>query len=111
MGQILEQIARSVDIVCPMIYPSLYYPNSYGLANPNASPYELITAALKDAKKRMPGTGAMVRPWLQDYSWHGVTYGVAEVKAQIRAAEEQGYTEWILWDAGLNYTAGALRSN
>jgi hypothetical protein len=109
IGQIIEQIAHNVDIVSPMIYPSLYYPNSYGLPNPNANPYELITAALKDAKKRLAGTGAMVRPWLQDYSWGGVTYGAAEVKAQIRAAEEQGYTEWILWDASLNYSVGALR--
>ena len=109
IGQIIEQIAHNVDIVCPMIYPSLYYLNSYGLPNPNASPYELVTAALKDAKTRLAGTGAMVRPWLQDYSWGHVTYGVAEVKAQIRAAEEQGYTEWILWDSSLTYTVGALR--
>jgi hypothetical protein len=107
IGQILESMARNVDIVCPMIYPSLYNPGSYNLANPNANPYELVTAALKDATSRMGGTGAMVRPWLQDY---GVAYGVAEVKAQIRAAEEQGYTEWILWDASLTYTVGALRS-
>jgi hypothetical protein len=32
-----------------------------------------------------------------------------EVKAQIKAAEEQGYDEWLLWDPSLNYTAGALR--
>jgi len=32
------------------------------------------------------------------------------VKAQIKAAEEQGFTEWILWDPSLNYTEGALRS-
>ena len=110
MGQILEPIARNVDIVCPMIYPSLYYANSYGLANPNASPYELVTAALKDATKRMPGTGAMVRPWLQDYPWKGIAYGVDQVKAEIRAAEEQGYTEWILWNSSLHYTVGALGS-
>ena len=110
MGQILEPIARNVDIVCPMIYPSLYYANSYGLVNPNANPYELVSAALKDAKRRMPGTGAMVRPWLQDYSWHGVTYGTDEVKAEIRAAQELGYTEWILWDSSLTYSVGALGS-
>jgi hypothetical protein len=108
MGQILEPIARNVDIVCPMIYPSLYYANSYGLANPNANPYELVTAALKDAKKRMPGTGAMVRPWLQDYPWKGIAYDVTQVKAEIRAAEEQGYNEWILWNSSLKYTVGAL---
>ena len=110
IGQIIEQIAHNVDIVCPMIYPSLYWPHSYGLPNPNAKPYELITAALTDAKTRLAGTGAMVRPWLQDYSWGGVTYGVPQVQAEIRAAEDLGYTEWILWDSSLTYTVGALRS-
>ena len=110
IGQIIEQIAHNVDIVCPMIYPSLYWPHSYGLPNPNAKPYELITAALTDAKTRLAGTGAMVRPWLQDYSWGGVTYGVPQVQAEIRAAEELGYTEWILWDSSLTYTVGALGS-
>ena len=33
-----------------------------------------------------------------------------QVKAQIKAAEELGFTEWILWDPSLNYTEGALRS-
>jgi hypothetical protein len=108
IGQVVEQIGQNVDIVCPMIYPSHYQPGSYNLDSPNAQPYELITAALKDAKIRLAGTGAMVRPWLQDFSLNGVTYGVPEVRAQIKAAEEQGYTEWMLWDPALNYTVGAL---
>ncbi len=110
MGQKLEQVAANVDIVCPMIYPEGYAPGSYNLPNPNADPYNLVTDALKDAKARMVYTGAAVRPWLQDFSWAGITYGVAEVKAQIRAAEEQGYTEWLLWDSSLTYTSAALRS-
>jgi hypothetical protein len=52
----------------------------------------------------------MVRPWLQDFTLNGVAYGVAEVRAQIRAAEEQGFTEWMIWDPGLTYTTGAFRS-
>jgi hypothetical protein len=109
-GQILEKMAQNVDIVCPMVYPSLYDNGWYNLDLPVANPYETVTAALKDATPRMAGTGAMVRPWLEDYSAKGVTYGVAEVKGEIRAAEEQGYTEWILWDSSMTYTVGALRS-
>ena len=52
----------------------------------------------------------MARPWLQDFSLGGVTYGVDQVKAQIKAAEELGFKEWILWDPSLTYTVGALRS-
>ena len=112
IGQKLEQVASNVDIICPMVYPSHYSLGSYSLDSPNASPYELVSAALKDAKPRLDGSGAAVRPWLQDFSMKGMlpTYGVAEVKAEIKAAEEQGYTEWLLWNAAMNYTTGALRS-
>jgi len=65
---------------------------------------------MKDTNKRLAGTGAMGRPWLQDFSLNGVEYGVERVKAQIKAAEEQGFNEWILWDPSLRYTTGALRS-
>ncbi|MFH0916470.1 MAG: putative glycoside hydrolase [bacterium] len=110
IGQNVEKISQNVDIVCPMVYPSHYSPNYYGVASPNESPYEIVTAAMKDTKKRLAGTGAMGRPWLQDFSLGGVTYGVAEVKAQIKAAEEQGFGEWILWDPSLKYMEGALRA-
>jgi hypothetical protein len=110
IGQQIEKVARNVDIVCPMVYPSHYDSGSYGISNPNASPYETVTAAMKDTTKRLAGTGAMGRPWLQDFSLNGVEYGVERVKAQIKAAEEQGFSEWILWDPSLKYTKGALRS-
>ena len=102
-------MALNVDIICPMVYPQGYYTGSYGIDNPNANPYETVTAATKDTVKRLLGTGAMGRPWLQDYDWNGVEYGVERVKAQIKAAEEQGFSEWILWDASQHYTEGALR--
>lgn len=109
IGQKYDKVAQNVDIVCPMVYPSHYYRGAYNLDDPNSSPYELVKAAMKQTTERLAGTGAMGRPWLQDFSL-GVDYGVAEVKAQIKAAEEQGYTEWILWDPALTYTEGALRS-
>lgn len=111
IGQNFEKIADNVDIICPMVYPSHYSTNSYGLDDPNRNPYELVTGAMADAKKRLAGTGCKGRPWLQDFNMKGFTYGVAEVKAQIKAAEEQGFDEWILWNPGLNYTEGALRSD
>lgn len=110
IGQKYWKVAQNVDIMCPMVYPSHYESGSYGLENPNASPYETVSAAMKETVKRLAGTGAMGRPWLQDFSLRGVTYGVEKVKAQIKAAEEQGFTEWLLWNPSVQYTVGALRS-
>ncbi len=110
IGQQFEKISRNVDVICPMVYPSHYDPGTYGIESPNASPYELVTRAMKDAIPRLVGTGAIARPWLQDFSMQGVIYGVDQVKAQIKAAEEMGFAEWLLWDPSLKYTTGALRS-
>src|SRR5680860_548754 len=76
IGQKIEKVARNVDIVSPMIYPSHYEPGSYNIKNPNASPYEVITNAMADSGRRLNGSGAIVRPWLQDFSLGDVTYGV-----------------------------------
>lgn len=110
IGQRIEKVARNVDIVSPMIYPSHYYSGAYNIKNPNREPYEVIKKAMADSGRRLSGTGAIVRPWLQDFSLSGVTYGVEEVRVQIQAVEEQGYTEWILWDPSVKYTEGALRA-
>lgn len=110
IGQRIEKVARNVDIVSPMIYPSHYYPGAYNIKNPNGQPYEVIKNAMADSGRRLSGTGAIVRPWLQDFSLGDVTYGVDEVRAQIQAVEEQGYDEWILWDPSVKYTEGALRA-
>ncbi len=108
IGQKVEKVARHVDIVSPMIYPSHYYAGSYNLKDPNSSPYEVIRFAMLDSGRRLSGSGAVVRPWLQDFSLDGVAYGPDEVRAQIRAVEELGYTEWILWDPSVTYTEAAL---
>jgi len=68
IGQNAQKVAASVDIVCPMVYPSHYAPGSFGIKNPNGSPYQVITRAMKDAKARLAGTGAVARPWLQDFT-------------------------------------------
>jgi hypothetical protein len=92
-----------------MVYPSHYGAGSYGIGDPNSEPYNLVNAAMKETASRLVGTGAMGRPWLQDFSL-GVKYGVEQVKAEIKAAEGQGFSEWILWNASNNYTEKALRT-
>ena len=51
----------------------------------------------------------MGRPWLQDFTLGSPPYGVEQVKEEIKAAKDQGFQEWILWNAGVKYTVGALR--
>ena len=50
---------------------------------------------------------AIVRPWLQgftaDYLSHHINYGAEEIRTQIQATYDAGYTEWLIWDPSEHY--------
>jgi hypothetical protein len=107
IGQVIEEIAKNVDYICPMVYPSHYRKGVYGLKDPESSPYPIVFASLKDMKRRIAGTGCKIRPWLQDFSLR-VSYGKKEVQSQINACRDAGIAEWLLWDPKCTYTEEAL---
>ena len=107
VGQDIPRMARHVEYLAPMLYPSHWVPGEYGVTNPNKQPYDIIKATLADFQAKIAGTGAMLVPWLQDFSM-GHPYGPVEVRAQMDAALSLGVPDWLLWNAGVNYTVGAL---
>jgi hypothetical protein len=110
IGQRWEQFVNQADVVLPMVYPSHFAPGTYGLRNPNAAPYSTIDHALQDVARRSRGipNAAAVVPWYQDFTRGPPHYGVAEVKAQIRAGYDNGVKSWLLWNPGSRYTVDAL---
>ncbi len=112
IGQNLETVARHLDYVCPMVYPSHFYAGSMGFDIPNDHPYEVILWSLQNGDKRIPQFKAKLRPWLQDFSLgEGIAYGPSEVKRQIDATNEFGASGWMLWNAGNEYHTSALAAN
>lgn len=107
VGQDVPRIARHVDYIAPMLYPSHWVPGEYNVKNPNKQPYDIIKATLADFQAKTAGTGVALVPWLQDFSL-GHPYGPGEVRAQIDAAASLGVTDWLLWNAGAVYTTGGL---
>lgn len=113
VGQVYGELAKHLDYISPMIYPSHYAEGNYGIDYPDMHPYETITAALTDSRKELYYAGlesehiATVRPWLQDFTatWltHHISYTGAQVREQIQATYDAGYDEWLLWDASCKY--------
>ena len=110
VAQDIPAMARESDYIAPMVYPSHWGPGEYNVADPNSQPYEIVLRSLRDFSKQTRGTGARVVPWLQDFTL-GVPYGEAEVRAQIRATRHNKINEFLLWDAAVTYTSGALERN
>ncbi|MFB7717891.1 MULTISPECIES: putative glycoside hydrolase [unclassified Nocardia] len=107
IAQDIPQMARHLDYVAPMLYPSHWNAGEYDVASPNSQPYDIIFRSLQDFQRQVEGTGAKVIPWLQDFSL-GVSYGDAQVRAQIDAAAAVGIPSFFLWNASVSYHAGAL---
>lgn len=110
IGQQWEMFIDQADVVLPMVYPSHFAPGTYGLANPNASPYATISHALRDVARRTTGIAgaADVVPWYQDFTLGAPRYGAAQVRAQMKAGYDNGVMSWMLWNPGSRYTVAAL---
>ena len=118
VGQIYTEMAKHLDYICPMLYPSHYGPGNFGIEYPDKQPYDTVLAALKKSREVMEkaaeedrhvSSQATVRPWLQDFtaSYLGegkyISYGYEEVRQQIQAVQDAGYDEWMLWSAANRY--------
>lgn len=110
VAQDIPMMARHLDYVAPMLYPSHWNPGEYDVANPNGQPYDIIFRSLADFYIQVQGTGAKVIPWLQDFSL-GVNYGDDEVRAQIDAAAAAGADSFFLWSPNVRYHAGGIEPN
>lgn len=109
IGQNYAAIAPLVDIVCPMIYPSHFYPGEFLLDIPNNHPYEVIMQSLQRGELLVPDGKHKLRPWLQDFSYgEGIEYGAPEVAAQIQAAEDFGTSGWLIWAPDNVYSEAAF---
>lgn len=115
IGQHWESMTNVTDYMCSMIYPSHYGPGNYGIAVPDAKPYETVLHTMTDALERDANViyPATQRPWIQDFTatWvkGHIRYGDAEVAAQIKALKDLGIDEYILWNPMNRYHYGGLR--
>ena len=53
VGQDYGEMAASLDYICPMIYPSHYGDDYFGIAHPDTQPYQTIAAALNQSKQTL----------------------------------------------------------
>lgn len=112
IGQNFSKISENVDVISSMIYPS-HWSSYFGIEVPDREPYKLVT---EYAKVENEVLGALdeppvSRPWIQDFEapWlYGggpvQPYGKKEVEDQIRALNENGIDEFLIWNSGNVYT-------
>ena len=116
IGQSFPGIAKEVDVISSMIYPSHWGLGNLDIAIPDLEPYNVVNNYMQIESEIFDELGddaPSTRPWLQDFtaSYLGAgnykNYGAAEVTDQVRALADNGIHEFLLWNAGNTYSEGA----
>ncbi|MDK2986367.1 MAG: hypothetical protein PWQ96_2011, partial [Clostridia bacterium] len=114
IGQNFVKICENVDVISAMIYPSHWSPGYFNIPKPDKEPYRLVkeyVAAEKEKFSQM-SEPPISRPWIQDFTatWlqkgNYIVYGKDEVEAQIKALNEGGIKEFLIWNPVNKYTPG-----
>jgi hypothetical protein len=108
IAQNVREMAKHVDYVAPMVYPSHWGPGYYDVNDPPRQPFDIVARSLKDFQDQVQGTDAIVVPWLQDFTLGSVKYGSKQVRAQIMASRSENANGFLLWDPKVTYTAAGI---
>ncbi len=106
VAQDIPAMAKVLDFVSPMIYPSHWNKGEYSVASPVDQPYDIVKQSMMDFNRMVIGTKCAVVPWLQNFSWPK-TYTASDVAAQIKAVKDTGINSWFLWNDSSKVGIGA----
>jgi hypothetical protein len=109
IGQVPGRLAKYVDAVYPMVYPSHYNAGEFNLPAPSSTPGQTVAFSLHDFENAMLGRRALLIPWLEDFSLTSPHPAPGDVQAQIDAARRARTRGFLLWNPEGVYTEQALK--
>jgi hypothetical protein len=104
-GQDLMRLGPLVEAVSPMVYPSHFAEGFNGYAVPGEHP-EVVAFGTRQAYEvlKRSGSHALIRPWIQAFSWHAPGYDTSYVEREIAQARTAEGIGWLAWNAGGYYS-------
>lgn len=104
-GQDIVALSYYCDVLCPMIYPSHFFHNFDGYADPGDAPEHFIHVSLDRFNQATQDTGVIIRPWLQAFAWHTRIFGPNYIRVQVETARTMHADGFMLWNARNVYNA------
>jgi len=100
IGQSIPLFSSTIDVVCPMVYPSHYEPFDYHFARPYQTVYESLTAIKQQFEDKMP---VKLYPYIELSNYHYPSMSrekkLKYIYAQIQAVQDAGADGWYAWSA------------
>ena len=104
-GQDIRMIMPYLDRIHPMIYPSHFYGEFWGKANPGKEPYYFIYRMCSVLKEEIEDDSKII-PYLESFSLYHDSVDPFTVSAQMQAVKDAGLNAgFLFWNAGANYNA------
>lgn len=103
-GQRVPEIAKYVNFIYPMLYPSHFNNGFDGRGNPADFPAYFIGKGTDNFLKLANGNLAKIIPWIQGFSLKVSNFGPDYLYQQMKAAVETGGSGFMVWNAGGEYS-------
>ena len=98
VAQNIPKMAEHLDYVSAMVYPSHWAPGEYGVADPNARAVRDRPALARGLQEGRPRHRRARRPVAPGLLARRPLRAGAGRSAEIRAAQDDGIDEYLLWD-------------
>jgi hypothetical protein len=102
VGQYIPEVAKNVDVIYPMVYPSHISPGYNGFFNPYGAPYSFIYDSISKFIAAADGN-AEIRTWVQGFPLRIPNYGPWFVEEQVRGTYNAGANDFVIWSPGNRY--------
>ncbi len=113
-GQRIQALAKYVDVISPMLYPSHFYGPFDGYSHPGDHPYYFVSQGVARVLFDTNPLPVVVRPWVQAFEYLSPNFSPRYVERELQAARDAHGVGWLLWNAGNKYdiaTSGVARWN
>ena len=99
LGQDLKKMAKYIDVLCPMLYPSHFHNGYDGIPNPGSEPYYFMNTGIEKSLEILSGEATVLAPWIQGFNLKSPNYGPEYIRAQVKACRDNGFDRFLIWNA------------
>ncbi len=113
IGQVQDRTAPYFDFIAPMVYPSHYPNNAFGLGNPNLNPYGIVYHAMKVGVDRMMASTTPMNGFLHEPIMTTNASGTAQFSGRYTKPTYTAdkFRTWIQdFDYGGNYDVSEVKA-